>query len=116
MSKTILRLQQITIDVPRNTSEPFIHLYIQKVVRDDTNNDIQTIDRYHQVHKKLYDVLLDTTNVSDLVTGATFDISVAGVSEAIKEMTLMWMQTTFGGTIAGDELDISNIQHINGGN
>ena len=112
MNRTILRLQQVTIDIPRNTSEPFIHLYIQKVILDDDGRDVQTIDRYHQIHKKVTEVLIDTTNVHDLVTGANFDISVAGVSEAIKELTLLWMRTTFGGEISGDELDISN---TNGG-
>lgn len=108
MSKTILRVQQIVIDVPTSHAAPFIHLYLQKVIRDDNEHDIQIIDRYHQVHKKLTDVAMESTNVSDLVTSETFDISIYGIDRAIRAVTLHWMQEVFGGQLRGDELDITD--------
>jgi hypothetical protein len=109
MSKTILRTQQIVIDVPTNLSAPFIHLYLQKVVRDDSERDLQVIDRYHQVHRKLTDVALECANIQDPVTGEKFNISIAGIDRAIRAVTLKWMQESFGGTLRGDELDITDI-------
>lgn len=106
MNSNFLRVQQIIIDVPSNAAEPFIHIFVQKVVRDEKGKDIQVVDRVHQVHKKLTEVFDQSVDVFDPVLGKNVVITVAGVDRFIRSETLGWMREKFGGEIVGDEIKL----------
>jgi len=95
-----LRTQQIIIDIPTINSEPWILIKIQKIQIDSNNNIISTIDRWGTINKKLSDVALNITNYFEAVPVIASDqISIYGISDAIKETAISWIIEKYGGIV-----------------
>ena len=95
-----LRTQQIIIDLPRTESEPWIHLIIQQVDTDEeTGKDINVVDRYGRVSKKLSEVATDIIPYEDAVVGHNDNLSTLGLSHAITVMATTWIIGKYGGSV-----------------
>lgn len=95
-----LRTQQIIIDLPRTEAEPWIHLIVQLVDTDeDTGEDINVVDRYGRVSKKLSEVATDIIQYEDAVLQHSDNMSTLGLSDAISRMAVTWIIGKYGGAV-----------------
>lgn len=94
-----LRAQQITIDIPRSTSEPWVLITVQRVELNPDGSDLHVIDRWGTVNQKLANRYFDILPVHDPIDPGYDFISVAGIASAIKVAAVLWIQEKYGGTV-----------------
>lgn len=94
-----IRSQQITIDLPVENAMPWVRATLQKCVKDENYDTIQTTDRVGFVHRSLADFAAQMTTITDPVTGQTHTISGIGVSLLIGDMVSAWIVEDRGGHV-----------------
>ncbi len=99
-----LRAQQIVIDIPLINAEPWISIRVQRVNLDVNNVPKQTIDRWGMINRKLSDVALELYNYFEPTNSSTPLISVYGISDAIKAVSVSWIMQDYGGTIINGDV------------
>lgn len=100
---TRLRTQQIIIDLPRSSSEPWINLVVQRVELDDSGNEINVVDRWGSVNKRLSLVASEISNYTEIVPELNDkSISVYGISSAMTCIAVNWIVEKYGGTITSN--------------
>lgn len=102
-----LRTQQIIIDIPRTNSEPWINVKVQRIVLDNLGNEGQIIDRWGSINKKLSIVATEIHNYFEALPVSTPQISIYGISDAIKVVAITWIAEKYGGSIINDEVIVS---------
>lgn len=93
------RAQQITIDLPTEDSMVWVRAALQTVIKNDSYNTIQTIDRTAFVTRNMGQFATQILEFTDPVTGATQNISGAGVASAITAFVRSWILSDLGGSI-----------------
>ncbi len=103
---TKYRAQQVTLDLPTEESEVWIRCMIQKVIKNDDYQTVQTIDRVSDIHRRFSEFMLQTQTLQDPVTGDTLEISGAGLGLAVSAFVKRWMLEDILGTINNEHGDI----------
>jgi len=91
----MLRAQQIIIDTPTKSQEPWITVVLQDVTEDANGNVIQTVDRVGMIHRQLNSVAPEMTSFSDPVTGKVMSSSIAGLASAIRVAVVKWISEDY---------------------
>ena len=94
-----LRAQQITIDLPRKTSEPWIHIVVQRCELDEEGNELNVVDRWGSIHKKLSDAATEIYPYREFAGVPDGHISVYGTSMAITSIARAWITQKYGGHV-----------------
>jgi len=94
-----LRSQKITIDLPTETSEVWVHAVLQTVFKDTDYRTIQTIDLTGHINRSISQFATQMESVTDPVTGQQVTMSGAGVATLIKQFIIKWIQEDNGGTL-----------------
>lgn len=98
--KTILRTQQIYIDLPTPGAEPWINLIIQRVeVSDDYQQVHNTVDRWGQVSARMGAIAMRTYPLVDPVHPPAGTISAAGIAEALTLAAIDLIIEKYGGAL-----------------
>lgn len=93
-----LRAQQITIDLPTEEGEAWVHIVVQKVFKDkDTYQSRQVVDRVRHVYNSISEFATDMHTVIDPVTGKSVTISGAGIAELIRSFAHDWFGRKYDG-------------------
>lgn len=77
------RASKITIEVPKEHSEPWVHLTINKMFKDDEGNLTNEIPRFDYISKPLSQVATNMYEYLDPIQRQTFNISGYGLAQAI---------------------------------
>jgi len=96
-----IRAQQITIDIPRTNSEPWINIVVQ-LVEDDGG----IVDRYDFSHRALGKVATEIVTFTDPVLQKQTSVSVYGLAEAIKEAVVHWLVADHNGTYLDGNINL----------
>ena len=101
--RTKLRTQKIAIDLPRVNSEPWILITVQRVDVDDNGKEVNVVDRWGTINKRLSAVALEVYPYFEVIPGLDNALSVFAIADAIKETAIAWIVEKYGGTnINGD--------------
>ena len=93
-----LRASRLIIEMPTEDGPVWIHAELQNAFKDKTSyKTMQLVDRTGYVHREFTQVASDMLKITDPVTSKKIDISVAGVTEAIKYTVIEWMIKDKGG-------------------
>lgn len=98
--KTILRTQQIYIDLPEPYAEPWINLIIQRVeMSDDFKSVLNTVGRWGQVSARVSAIATRTYPLVDPVRPPVGIISAAGIAESLTLAAIDLIIEKYGGTL-----------------
>ena len=86
-----IRTQQIIIDIPDAAAEPWFTMVVQRVYADDAGNVTQVVSRERQFNRRFSNVITETVNISDPVTGYVGPASVAGAGQLITLLVSQWL-------------------------
>ena len=104
-----VRAQQITIDAPRSSAEPWMNVVVQKVFFDEnTNEEIQVVDRYSMINKRLSVVANLIVPYTDPVTSIAGLISATGINSALTEIVNTWLITEFNGVLTNGDIIVES--------
>lgn len=79
------RASDIHIEIPKEHSEPWIHLTINKLFKDDDGKLVNEIPRFAYISKPMSEIATNIYEYTDLVLKERRDISGYGLSLAITE-------------------------------
>lgn len=94
--KTEYRASTISIEIPKPNSEPWVHVYINKMILDDEGNVLNTFPRDAVVSKRLSEVGMNTYQFIDPVTQKQVDISGYGLAQSITSYVKSLIEEKFG--------------------
>lgn len=77
------RASKITIEIPKEDSEPWVHLTVNKMYIDAKGNIVNDIPRYDYISKPLSEVAFNEYTLVDPVMGGDITISGYGIANAI---------------------------------
>lgn len=98
--KTILRTQQLYIDLPKPGAEPWVNLIIQRVeMSDDLTIVLNTVDRWGQVNARLSAIAPRIYLINDPFDPGCGYISAAGIAEALTAAAVELIIEKYGGTL-----------------
>lgn len=83
--------------MPRTTSEPFINVTVQRIELDVEGNEINVVDRWGYVYKRLSLVAMDIVPYFEYAPNIVNMISIFGIADAIKETATAWIIEKYGG-------------------
>ena len=89
--RTKIRTQQIVIDLPTETAEPWIRATLQEVFKNADWETKQTVDCFGAVHRHINEFATQVVTIEDPVLGTMVSISGAGLAIAITEMVTVWI-------------------------
>ncbi len=96
---TKLRASKITLEMPKEDGEVWVHVTIQKVIRNDSGNIINIIPRFESVSTPLRDIAFNSYTFQDLILQKEVDISGYGVASALTVAILKLLQDKYGGEV-----------------
>jgi len=94
---TVLRTQQLFIDLPTPGSEPWVNIIVQRVEYDDQLQPMNVVDRWGQVNARLSSIALNPYPLNDPVQPAAGMISAAGIAEALTMAAIDLIIKKYGG-------------------
>ena len=100
-----IRAQKISIDIPKEDSEPYAEVVVQTVIKDANYVTTQLIDRSHNTGRFVKHFATQIVTIEDPVTGSIITVSGAGATLIIKAIVGQWLVTDFNGTL-NDKLDV----------
>lgn len=101
-----LRTQQITLELPTEAAEVWVRAVLQKVIKNDEYQTVQTVDRFGVVHRQFSDFAMNTMTVYDPVLGAEVTVSGAGLGNLITELVMQWILSDVPGAALNERGDI----------
>jgi hypothetical protein len=93
-----LRVQQIVIDVPTVESIPFVAVVVQRLIYDENDKLIQTINREKMINRSLMSVAMNTYSYEDPFPSEKNQISGAGLASAIRVAARSWVLEEYPGS------------------
>ena len=99
---TKLRASKIAIEMPKETSEVWVHITVQKVYKDDNGNTINVIPRWNYISFPLEEIGTELFTFDDPVTQETHNNTGYGVASALGVIVIQHMLSTYGGTVTED--------------
>lgn len=103
---TKLRAQQITLDLPTENAEVWVQAVLQKVIKNDDYETVQTVDRVSAVHRLFGEFAVSSLTIFDPVIGQEITLSGAGLGIAVSEFVKQWMLADVPGTSLNQHGDI----------
>ena len=98
--RTVLRTQQLYIDLPKPGAEPWVNLIVQRVeMSDDFTSVLNTVDRWGQVSARLSAIALRIYPITDPVQPGPGLISAAGIAEALTLAAIDLIIEKYGGRL-----------------
>ena len=98
--RTVLRTQQLYIDLPKPGAEPWVNLIVQRVeMSDDLSQVHNTVDRWGQVSARLSAIVPRIYPITDPVQPGPGLISAAGISEALTLAAIDLIIEKYGGRL-----------------
>lgn len=94
-----VRSQQIVIDLPTEEAEVWIRATLQRCVKNEHYETVQTVDRVGYIHRAASQIIMQMTTITDPVTGQQHTISGAGAYLLIRDMVSAWIVADRGGHI-----------------
>lgn len=88
---TKLRASQITLDLPTENSDVWVRAVLQKVIKDDDYQTVQTVDRVGAVHRQFSDFAASMLTFFDPLQGKEITLSGAALGMAVAEFIKQWM-------------------------
>ena len=101
-----LRTQQIIIDIPKSSAEPWFTMVVQRIYKDDEGNITQIVGREKQINRRFTKVMLETATISDPVTGYEGTISVAGAAQLLTSLISTWLLEEYPNATLNDTNDV----------
>ncbi len=87
------RTKNITISLPRPDTYSWIEFVLQELYIDsDTGENLQLVDEVERYNKRADLVYRDIVTYVEPLTGQTRQISVGGISRAIKSAIVKWVE------------------------
>lgn len=96
---TKVRAQHITIELPTEEAEVWVRATLQKCIKDESYNTIQTVDRVGYTHRSSSEFVMQMVTITDPVTQQSHTLSGAGIATIIRQLICQWMVEDRGGTI-----------------
>jgi hypothetical protein len=82
--KTLVRVQQIYIDHPTENSQPWLHVILQEVDKDEEGKTVSTRARTEHIHRKgVPEIMGSNTTFIDPLTGQQHEMTKMGVFFAL---------------------------------
>lgn len=107
MTHTIkLRAQQIQIDLPVEGAYVWVRAILQRVVKNEDYQTIQTVDRVEQVNRMAENFQMEIRSFTDPVTGQQVTLSGAGLAMSVSEFCKGWMLQDIPNTALNDQGDV----------
>lgn len=94
-----IRAQHVSIDIPREDSQPYATAIVQTVIKDAAYNTTQVIDRTHRTGRFVEQFATEVVEIVDPVTGGRIQASGLGVTLLIKAFVGQWLADDFNGVI-----------------
>lgn len=94
-----IRASRITIEREREESPVWIHVEIQKVIKDDDDNTVNYIPKWKYHSFQLAAIALSPFNFTNKITGAEYSNNGYEVSEAIAAVVVKELQRRFNATL-----------------
>lgn len=98
---TKLRTSKISIEVPSEGAEPWIHVEIQKILKDDDGKILNIYPRWNYFSEPLTSLAKKTCPYRDFIKTEGL-ISGYGISIALSSLILTLMVEKYGGTPTSD--------------
>jgi len=99
---TKLRVSKLTLEMPKEDSEVWLHITVQKVIKDDLGVTTNIIPRFDYISKPLSEVYMDVYKYQDIMLGGVFSISGVGIAQALTSAVLDFMQDKYGGVVTSN--------------
>lgn len=97
MTVKAIRTQKVEIDVNKPDSVQWVTGDLQRLEYD--NNQIVFVgDRDGKLHRRVDKVATELQQITDPITGETFNISIAGIGAAITVAFTRWMLEEYPGS------------------
>jgi hypothetical protein len=106
MTTEKLRTQQIVIDIPKTTAEPWFTMIVQRLILDDDGAVIQIVGRERQFNRRFSKVMMETADIQDPVTGLVGTISVAGAAQLLTSLITTWLLEEYPGATVNGNNDV----------
>ena len=94
-----IRAQHISIDLPTETSVPWVRVAIQSVFKNDNYETQQVVDRTAYTLREVTKFATEIINITDPVTGQDVSISGAGAVALVKKMIGSWIAADHNGKL-----------------
>lgn len=86
-----LRTMQITMELPTEASDVWLRAALQKVIKNNDYQTVQTIDAVDAINRQLSEILTEEITVTDPFTGIVHTLNCATLSIAITEIVKRWI-------------------------
>ena len=96
---TAHRSQQITIDTVRPNALPMLSILVQKVDLDESNQVMAILGNTDRIHRVATEVMTETVEFADPVTGLSGSISIAGLQGVLTKLSNRWISEDMGHAI-----------------
>lgn len=105
--KTWVRVQQIYIDHPTENSQPWLHVILQEVDKDEEGRILQTRARTDHIHRKgTPEIMGSTVTFIDPLTGVEHTMTKMGVFSALLSAIKEFAQENFPSIYIGDDFEM----------
>lgn len=89
--KKVIRTGIIEIDTLKRASHKWVSAKVQHLEVADDGTILSESPRMSRMVRRVDEVALETVEISDPVTGQTYNISVAGLGIAIEKVMANWL-------------------------
>jgi len=96
---TKLRISKISIETPKEGSETWIHMTVQKVFKDEDGNTVNVIPRFDYISIPYNKIGTDMYSGYDPLTNTKIEESGYGIASLITSVAIKLMMEKYGGTV-----------------
>jgi len=96
---TKLRASKILVETPKEGSETWVHITVQKVTKKDDGVVINIIPRYDYISFPIQDIGTNIYNAIDPTTSANLNISGYGAVSTISSIVIDKLIKKYGGSV-----------------
>lgn len=99
---TKMRASKISIEVPYENSEPWLHIEVQKVLKNDDGTIINVIPRADYISYPLSEFMTNVYTFGDPVLNEVHNNSGAGAASLISIIVVKMLLSEYGGYVTND--------------
>lgn len=96
---TKLRASKILVETPKEGSETWVHITVQKVTKQDDGTIINVIPRHDYISFTVPSIGTTMYNANDPVTGSNLNISGYGAVSTIASIVIDKLVAKYGGKV-----------------
>lgn len=100
------RIRVAWIEVPTEEADPLVRASIERLVKNDEYETVQTFTWSEYLHRRLSEVATQMLTFTDPVSLQPITISAAGMAAGIKAFLTHWMLQNIPGTVINERGDV----------